>query len=57
MNKMTDDELMQFDDEIYHMSLNEGIRGYPDLNVAYMSKTIDRGILYQLFKLGDPKIT
>ena len=51
MNKMTDDELNQFDKESYDISIKEGtIEKYPDINVACLSKHIDRRILYNLFK-------
>jgi len=53
MNKMTDEEIRQFDDEVYQLCLDEGTpNSFPELNVAHMTKCIDRGILYQIFKLG-----
>ena len=52
MNKMTDEELSQFDEESYNMCIDEGTPDkYPDINAAQLSKHIDRGILYNLFKL------
>jgi hypothetical protein len=52
MNKMTDDELSQFDKESYKMCIEEGVvEKYPDINAACLSKHIDMGILYDLFKL------
>ena len=51
MNKMTDEELSQFDNESYKMCIEEGIEEkYPDINAACLSKHIDRSILYKLFK-------
>jgi hypothetical protein len=52
MNKMTDDELSQFDKESYEFCLQEGtLEKYPDITAAHLAKYIDRGILYKLFKL------
>ncbi len=52
MNKMTDEELSQFDKECYDMCINDGIsEKYPDINAACLAKHIDRRILYDLFKL------
>jgi hypothetical protein len=52
MNKMTDDELSQYNKESYEMCINEGTPNkYPDINAAILSKHIDRCILYKLFKL------
>lgn len=51
MNKMTDEELSQFDEESYQLCLEEGIpEKYPDINAACISKHIDRGILYEIIK-------
>lgn len=51
MNKMTDEELSQFDRESYQFCLNEGAsEKYPDINAACLSKHIDRTILYKLMK-------
>jgi len=51
-NKMTDEELSQFDKECYRNCLNEGVlEKYPDINAACLSKHIDRTILYKLLKL------
>ena len=53
MNKLTDDELIQLDQEIYAMLEDEGVKKvYPDWNAAYLSKTIDRDVLYNIFKEG-----
>jgi len=51
MNKMTDEELTQFDKEIYRICIDEGTPFiYPDMNAAHLSKIIDRNILYKLLK-------
>lgn len=51
MNKMTDEELSQFDKESYQLCLEEGTpEKYPDINAACLSKHIDRGILYKIIK-------
>jgi hypothetical protein len=51
MNKMSDEELNQFDNESYEICLDEGVpKKYPDLNAAHLSKHIDRTILYNIFK-------
>ena len=52
MNKMTDEELDQFDEESRQMCIEEGVEEkYPDMNAALISKQIDRGILYKLFQM------
>ncbi len=54
MNKMTEEELKQWDKEAYAICLEEGTPNkYPDLNAAHLSKCIDRGILYNLFLMAD----
>jgi hypothetical protein len=51
MNKMTDEELNQFDRESYQACIEEGTpEKYPDINAACLSKHIDRCILYKLLK-------
>ena len=52
MNKMTDDEINQWTEETYAMLREEGITEDSDLNSAHLSKYIDRGILYELFKMA-----
>lgn len=52
MNKMTDLEISQWDKETYAIIESEGITEYPAVNAAHLSKHIDRGILYKLFKEG-----
>lgn len=52
LNKMTDDEIMQWEVELEQVLLEEGIeKKYPDWNSSFMAKVIDRGILYNLFLL------
>ena len=54
MNKMTDDELIQRDQEIYAILEADGMKKvFPDWNAAYMSKQIDSHILYEIYKQGD----
>lgn len=54
MNKMTDEELRQWDKEVFSLCLEEGTPNkFPDLGAAHLSKHIDRGILYKLFKLRE----
>lgn len=54
MNKMTDDELNQFDKETYQMCIENGTpEKVPDINAACLSKHIDRNILYKLLKQGN----
>ena len=51
MNKMTDEELSQFDKESYQFCLENGTpEKYPDINAACLSKHIDRTILYKILK-------
>ena len=51
MNKMTNEELDQWHKETYALCVKAGTSAiYPDLNVAHLSKHIDRTILYTLFK-------
>ena len=52
-NKMTDEEIKQFEIEVKNNLLDDGVKKvFPDWNVAYMSKIIDTDILYNLIKLG-----
>lgn len=51
MNKMTDEELSQFDKESYQFCLENGTpEKYPDINAACLSKHIDMTILYKILK-------
>jgi hypothetical protein len=57
MNKMTDNELNQFDKETYQMCIENGTpEKFPDINAAHLSKHIDRNILYELLKEENIKI-
>ena len=49
-NKMTDEELDQFESEVVQMCIDEGAE---DTSVCYTAKIIDREILYNVFKLDD----
>jgi hypothetical protein len=52
LNKMTDEEIHQWEKEVEKILLGEGVvQRFPDWNVEFLAKTIDRGILYELFKL------
>jgi len=51
LNKMTDDEIRQWEIEVEQTLLKEGVvQKFPDWNAAFLAKSIDRGILYNLFK-------
>jgi hypothetical protein len=51
LNKMNDDEIKQWEDEIEQKLLLEGVpQKFPEWNAAFMSKEIDMGILYNLLK-------
>ena len=51
MNKMTDEELNQFDKETYQICIENGTpEKFPDINAACLSKFVDRNILYKLLK-------
>ena len=51
MNKMSDCELTQYDKETYELCLNDGVLDkFPDMNIARLTKLIDRNILYEIFK-------
>jgi 16S rRNA C967 or C1407 C5-methylase (RsmB/RsmF family) len=56
LNKMTDEEIDQWDKEVAEMLKEEKVPEiFPDWNAAYLAKLIDRQILYDLFLLGDSK--
>jgi 16S rRNA C967 or C1407 C5-methylase (RsmB/RsmF family) len=56
LNKMTDEEIDQWDKEVSEMLKEENVpEMFPDWNVAYMAKLVDRQILYDLFLLADSK--
>jgi len=51
LNKMTDDEFKQFDEEItINLKKEKTIENFPEWNAAYLAKLIDRSILYDIFK-------
>jgi hypothetical protein len=51
LNKMTDEEIKQWEKEVELNLLEEGaVQKNPDWNAAFLAKSIDRGILYNLFK-------
>jgi hypothetical protein len=51
MNKMTNEELAQWDRESYQFCIDEGVSvEYPNINAAHLAKYIDQTILYTLFK-------
>jgi hypothetical protein len=54
MNKMTDEELKQWNEEAYAACREDGTpEKFPDLNAAHLAKSIDRTIMYEFFKRGD----
>jgi len=57
LNKMTDEEINQFEKEIEIILESEGIeKKFPDWNTSFLEKMVDRDILYKLFKLKTMKI-
>jgi len=57
MNKLTNEQLDQFDREARNICIEEGVENkYPDMNVAIVAKYIDRGILYKLFTMGNQNL-
>lgn len=56
LNKMTDKEISDWEHDIKVKLISEGVEEkFPVWNGAYLSKVIDAGILYQLFKLDKHK--
>jgi 16S rRNA C967 or C1407 C5-methylase (RsmB/RsmF family) len=54
LNKMTNEEIEQWDKEVMEILKDEKTpEKFPDWNAAYLSKMIDRQILYDLFVLGN----
>ena len=52
LNKMTDEEIRQWEKEVEDNLLEAGVvQKFPDWNAEFLAKTIDRAILYNLFKL------
>ena len=57
MNKLTNEQLDQFDREARNICIEEGVENkYPDMNGAIVAKYIDRGILYKLFTMGNQNL-
>ncbi len=53
MNKMTDEELNQFYDELDANLKNDGVpHRFPEFTAAMFAGIVDRGILYTLFKMS-----
>ena len=51
MNKMTDEEIRTFEEETEYFLESEGVpRKFPDWNAAFLSKCIDRDIIYNLLR-------
>jgi 16S rRNA C967 or C1407 C5-methylase (RsmB/RsmF family) len=51
LNKMTDNEIEQWEKEVEQELLENGVkRKFPDWNAEFLSKTIDMRIFYKLFK-------
>ena len=51
MNKCTDEEIRQWEDEVRLNLIAEGVpEVFPDFNSAFLAKCIDRDIIYNLFK-------
>ena len=56
LNKMTDEEIKQWDKEVELTLKEEKVPNvYPDWNAAYYAKLVDRDILYRLFQKGSQK--
>ena len=52
LNKMTDQEINQWEKEVKEILLEEGVHNtFPEWNSAFLREIIDRDILYNLFKL------
>jgi len=53
LNKMTDEEMRQWEDEAGEVLKKEGVpETFPDWNAGILAKIIDADIIYRLFK-GD----
>ena len=51
MNKCTNEEIYQWEDEVYQILREEGVpEVFPDFNSAFLAKCIDRDIIYGLLK-------
>ncbi len=54
MNKMTDEEIRQYDKETYQICIENGTpKKFPDLNAACLGKGVDRSIMYNMLKSGN----
>ncbi len=51
LNKMSDEEIKQFDSEVYESIKKEGINTFPEVNAKFMAKVIDNQILYTIFQM------
>jgi hypothetical protein len=57
MNKMTDEELTEFNKETRQLCIENGtLDKFPDINAACLSKFVDRNTLYELLKEGKIKL-
>jgi len=51
MNKMTDEEIKQWEKELTEEMIDDGHKQkFPDWNASFLARTIDRGIIYTLLK-------
>lgn len=52
LNKMTDEEIKKWEYEVEQNLLEEGvIQKFPDWNAAVLAKTVDRNIMYKIYKI------
>jgi len=58
MNKMTDEEILQYDKETKQICIENGTpEKFPDINAAFLGKSIDRSIMYNMFKSGSMNLS
>lgn len=50
LNKMTDEEIERYEQEVLGSALEQGPQQYPDTNVRVLSTLIDNEIIYTLLK-------
>ena len=51
MNKMTDEEIRQWEKELTEEMIDDGHkRNFPDWNASFLASTVDRSIVYKLLK-------
>jgi hypothetical protein len=51
MNKMTDEEVAQYEKEVYQICVENGTPDkFPDINAECLSKLVDRNIIYEILK-------